>query len=110
MRIGKPAEHLQAAVKAAAIGDPILKLLAIVRQLGYAVYLFNDQFLWVRLAKPAHPNSRLTEIISRSFTLCASKCIAKTATKSSTGKLPDFGPSASVNYNLRLSRLVAHLF
>ena len=50
MRLGKPMEHFQAAVKAVAIGDPVLKLAAIVRQLGYAFYLLNDHLVWVRTA------------------------------------------------------------
>ncbi|KAL7007726.1 Peroxisomal membrane protein PMP27 [Cystobasidiomycetes sp. EMM_F5] len=65
MRIGKPAEHLQAAVKAAAIGDPILKLLAIVRQLGYAVYLFNDQFLWFHAMRIKVYSKDRYEVINR---------------------------------------------
>lgn len=47
MRLGKPMEHLQAAVKAQGVADPILKITAIIRQLGYAVYLFNDHLVWV---------------------------------------------------------------
>lgn len=47
MRLGKPMEHLQAAVKAQTIADPILKITAIIRQLGYAVYLINDHLSWV---------------------------------------------------------------
>lgn len=41
-------EHFQAAVKALALGDPILRVLAISRQLGYAFYLINDALVWVR--------------------------------------------------------------
>jgi len=51
MRLGKPMEHFQAAVKAVAIGDPVLKLAAIVRQLGYAFYLLNDHLVWAHSAK-----------------------------------------------------------
>lgn len=40
-------EHLQAAVKATAVADPILKITAIARQLGYALYLANDHLVWV---------------------------------------------------------------
>lgn len=47
MRLGKPMEHLQAAVKAMAVADPILKITAIARQLGYALYLANDHLVWV---------------------------------------------------------------
>ena len=49
MRYGKPLEHFQAAVKAVALNDPILRITAIVRQLGYAFYLLNDHLIWVRL-------------------------------------------------------------
>lgn len=49
MRLGKPVEHLQAAVKAQAIADPILKITATIRQLGYAIYLLNDHLSWVSL-------------------------------------------------------------
>lgn len=47
MRLGKPMEHLQAAIKAQAIADPILKITATIRQLGYAMYLINDHLSWV---------------------------------------------------------------
>lgn len=49
MRIGKPLEHAQAAVKTFTISDPILKYTALGRQLGYAGYLVNDMLIWVRL-------------------------------------------------------------
>jgi hypothetical protein len=48
MRIGKPVEHLQSAVKSLEKPDPVLKITAIGRQLGYAGYLFNDMLVWVR--------------------------------------------------------------
>ncbi|GAA5854655.1 hypothetical protein JCM8547_004925 [Rhodosporidiobolus lusitaniae] len=51
MRIGKPLEHLQAAVKGLDISDPVLKLTAVGRQLGYAGYLFNDMLVWLHTAK-----------------------------------------------------------
>jgi peroxin-11B len=47
MRIGKPVEHAQAAVKALDIADPVLKLTALGRQIGYAGYLVNDMLIWV---------------------------------------------------------------
>lgn len=47
MRIGKPLEHAQAAVKTLTISDPILKYTALGRQLGYAGYLVNDMLIWV---------------------------------------------------------------
>lgn len=55
MRIGKPLEHGQAAIKALEISDPFLKFTALGRQLGYAGYLFNDMLIWVRL--PSSPLS-----------------------------------------------------
>ena len=48
MRIGKPLEHAQAAVKALDVSDPVIKFTALGRQLGYAGYLFNDMLVWVR--------------------------------------------------------------
>ncbi|GAA6004870.1 hypothetical protein JCM10207_008435 [Rhodosporidiobolus poonsookiae] len=51
MRIGKPVEHLQAAVKGLDISDPVLKITAVGRQLGYAGYLFNDMLVWLHTAK-----------------------------------------------------------
>lgn len=47
MRIGKPVEHLQAAVKGLDLTDPVLKFTTIGRQLGYAGYLVNDTLVWV---------------------------------------------------------------
>jgi len=48
MRLGKPFEHFQAAIKALAVGDPVLRITAIIRQLGYAFYLLHDHVIWVR--------------------------------------------------------------
>lgn len=48
MRVGKFLEHLQAALKATAIQDPVVSYTAIGRQLGYASYLVLDQLQWVR--------------------------------------------------------------
>ena len=56
MRIGKPLEHAQSAIKALDIADPFLKYTAVGRQLGYAGYLLNDTLIWVspdlRLSRP----------------------------------------------------------
>jgi len=63
MRIGKPLEHAQAAVKALDVSDPVLKFTALGRQLGYAGYLFNDMLVWVTLSFPLpslFPASSLT--------------------------------------------------
>lgn len=49
MRVGKWLEHLQSAVKATMQADPVIRMTAIGRQVGYAVYLFNDTLVWVRL-------------------------------------------------------------
>ncbi|BGO90701.1 Peroxisomal membrane protein PMP27 [Rhodotorula toruloides] len=51
MRIGKPLEHLQAAVKGLDLSDPVLKLTTVGRQLGYAGYLINDTLVWAHTAK-----------------------------------------------------------
>lgn len=50
MRIGKPLEHAQAAVKSLDVADPVIKFTALGRQLGYAGYLFNDMLVWVRFS------------------------------------------------------------
>lgn len=65
MRIGKPLEHLQAAVKGLDLSDPVLKLTTVGRQLGYAGYLFNDTLVWVRTVAqppPSSPQPRLTRV------------------------------------------------
>jgi len=52
MRVGKPMEHFQAAVKATRdVPDPLLRSLAIGRQIGYALYLINDMFVWAEKIK-----------------------------------------------------------
>ncbi|KAJ2920301.1 hypothetical protein MD484_g14, partial [Candolleomyces efflorescens] len=52
LRIGKPAEHLQSALKAAlATGPPAEVILAIARQLAYFVYLSLDLFVWANSIK-----------------------------------------------------------
>lgn len=52
MRIGKPMEHFQAAIKATRdVPDPILRSLAIGRQLGYGIYLINDMLVWAEKVK-----------------------------------------------------------
>lgn len=49
MRIGKPVEHAQAAIKALdSAADPVLKATAFGRQVGYGGYLFFDMLVWVR--------------------------------------------------------------
>ena len=50
-RIGKFLEHFQAALKAVATPDPVLKVTAIGRQLGYAFYLILDALQWVHGSK-----------------------------------------------------------
>ena len=50
MRIGKPLEHAQAAVKSLDIQDSVLKLTTVGRQVGYAGYLVHDMLVWVRPA------------------------------------------------------------
>ncbi|MBW0481194.1 hypothetical protein O181_020909 [Austropuccinia psidii MF-1] len=52
MRIGKPLEHLQAALKATKeFYDPVLAICTIGRQLAYASYLFNDMVIWAEKIK-----------------------------------------------------------
>lgn len=49
MRLGKPIEHLQAALRAAqSTGEPAEQITTICRQLGYFGYLTYDAFVWVR--------------------------------------------------------------
>ncbi|KAI0963388.1 hypothetical protein AcW1_000477 [Taiwanofungus camphoratus] len=52
MRLGKPLEHLQAALRAAQIsGDASEQLTAIGRQLSYFGYLTYDALVWVNAVK-----------------------------------------------------------
>lgn len=47
MRIGKPLEHLQAALKVTKeMSDPVVGICAMGRQISYAVYLFHDMLIW----------------------------------------------------------------
>lgn len=49
MRLGKPLEHLQAALRATLTAGPIEETLTtIARQLGYFGYLTYDAVVWVR--------------------------------------------------------------
>lgn len=50
-RIGKFLEHFQAALKATSTADPVLRVTAVGRQLGYAFYLILDALQWVHGAK-----------------------------------------------------------
>jgi peroxin-11B len=55
LRLGKPLEHLQAALRAAQnTGDFKEQLTTIARQLSYFGYLTYDAVAWVR-ASPPHP-------------------------------------------------------
>lgn len=49
MRIGKPLEHAQAAIKALDVVDPVLRITALGRQIGYFGYLCGDMLNWVNL-------------------------------------------------------------
>jgi hypothetical protein len=61
MRLGKPMEHLQAALKAAsASGYPAEQLTTIGRQLGYFGYLTNDALVWVCLWSPFYRNTLIS--------------------------------------------------
>jgi hypothetical protein len=48
LRLGKPLEHLQAALKATQLQAPTAEqFTSVARQLGYAGYLTYDALLWV---------------------------------------------------------------
>lgn len=52
LRIGKPVEHLQAALKATLTSGPAVEvILAVARQIAYFIYLSYDLFVWVRLPR-----------------------------------------------------------
>ncbi|KAL1918970.1 uncharacterized protein VTP21DRAFT_2351 [Calcarisporiella thermophila] len=51
MRVAKPVEHLNLAVKSLSLEDDILRICTIGRQLGYAGFLFFDMLLWIHGAK-----------------------------------------------------------
>ncbi|KAK1228369.1 Peroxisomal membrane protein PMP27 [Marasmius sp. AFHP31] len=52
MRLGKPLEHLQAAVRAIlATGSPVEQITTIARQLGYFGYLTLDAIVWANSIK-----------------------------------------------------------
>ena len=49
MRLGKPMEHLQAALRAVTTSAPAAEQITTIgRQLGYFGYLTNDALVWVR--------------------------------------------------------------
>ena len=49
MRLGKPMEHLQAALRAVTSSAPATEQITTIgRQLGYFGYLTNDALVWVR--------------------------------------------------------------
>ena len=50
-RIGKFLEHFQAAMKALSTPDIVLKVTAVGRQLGYALYLILDALQWAHGSK-----------------------------------------------------------
>ena len=55
LRLGKPLEHLQAALRAAqSTGDLKEQLTTIARQLGYFGYLAHDAVVWVRAGPLSH--------------------------------------------------------
>ena len=71
MRLGKPLEHLQAALKAAtAPGPAIEQLTTIGRQLGYFGYLSNDALVWVRPKRSVSLRFKLMD----SRTILPGKC------------------------------------
>ena len=49
MRLGKPMEHFQAALRATSMTGPAAEQITTIgRQLGYFGYLTNDALVWVR--------------------------------------------------------------
>jgi hypothetical protein len=66
MRLGKPLEHLQAALRAALTTGPVEETLTtIARQVGYFGYLTYDAIVWVRPGfQYCHANF-LTEMLHR---------------------------------------------
>ncbi|KAJ7181789.1 peroxisomal biogenesis factor 11 [Mycena crocata] len=55
LRLGKPMEHLQAALRAALTSAPPLEqITAIARQIAYFLYLFFDTFSWAQSIKFAN--------------------------------------------------------
>jgi peroxin-11B len=55
MRLGKPLEHLQAALRAAQhVATPAEQITTIGRQLGYAGYLIYDVAVWVSVQLCEH--------------------------------------------------------
>ena len=89
MRLGKPMEHLQAAVKAMAVADPVLKITAIARQLGYALYLANDHLVWVITLAQLSSTRRLKH--HRSSTRPRSRYLPRTVLPGSTTTQPVSG-------------------
>lgn len=64
MRLGKPMEHLQAALKAGLAPGPLAETITTVaRQIGYFGYLSYDVLVWVCLLIP-HQTSMASKLIS----------------------------------------------
>ncbi|TEB39256.1 peroxisomal biogenesis factor 11 [Coprinellus micaceus] len=52
LRIGKPVEHLQAALKTTLASGPAVEvILAVARQIAYFIYLSYDLFVWANAVK-----------------------------------------------------------
>ncbi|KAF2227612.1 putative peroxin-11 [Elsinoe ampelina] len=68
LRIGKFVEHLRAAALAfdSKTMDPVLKYLAVARQLGYAGYLFSDMLTYLDAAK-VRPNAGVKELQRQAY-------------------------------------------
>ncbi|KAF7307026.1 Peroxisomal biogenesis factor [Mycena indigotica] len=72
MRLGKPFEHLQAALRAALSAGPALEqLLAVARQLAYFFYLSLDALAWAHSIKfttfKAETATKITKIANRAW-------------------------------------------
>lgn len=65
-RIGRYLENFQSALKALSISDPTVRVLTILRQLGYAGYLILDGFQWAQGAKAVRFQKETYEKISKS--------------------------------------------
>jgi len=66
MRLGKPLEHLQAALRATANDGPIgEQITAIGRQLAYAGYLAYDSIIWANSVKVLHLTNEAKERIGK---------------------------------------------
>ncbi|KAF9452650.1 peroxisomal biogenesis factor 11 [Macrolepiota fuliginosa MF-IS2] len=71
MRLGKPIEHLQAALKASLVSGPLAEIITTVaRQIGYFGYLSSDALVWANSIKFIKLDSQTAQrLAKRSFQL-----------------------------------------